>query len=199
MEAVYQALGFRYRHFPFAVSTENATVTLLRESNNQVDADAKLIKDKADLRDKRLQAAARRDGTTVNASALDFVQFLRHHVAERRLPAGTPPQEGRVVVKMDIEGEEYSLLPALISSGVLCGCVDLLLVEWHVRNSKWFLRGALPLPIERERVVALQRSMALLLTLSRPACRTHMRKLDDESYSFDTLLAHPLPPLPPVP
>jgi hypothetical protein len=183
MESVFQSRGYRYVHFPFAVSSENATVTLLREKDNTYDADAKLIKNKADLKHKRLKAAVDRAGATVNASVLDFVEFLRVHILERELPRSLTPAEGRVVVKMDIEGEEYNLLPHLISSGVLCQSTDLLLLEWHVRNSKWFLKGALPSPIEKERVIHFQKSLQLLLTLSHPVCKTDMKKLDDESYS----------------
>jgi hypothetical protein len=194
MQAVYQSLGYRYMHFPVAVSTENSTVTLLREVSSN-DAAAKLIKNKADLSDKRLQQVASRTGTTVDTHTIDFVEFLQKHIMERKLPEGVSSTQSRVMIKMDIEGEEYSLLPALVSSGVLCRTVDVLLVEWHVRNSRWFLKGVLPLPIDREKVLAFQRSVKLLLTLSKPACRTDMRKLDDESYMGDTLVSHPLPRL----
>lgn len=193
MESAYQSMGYRFVFFPIAVSTENASVTLLRPANNQIDAGATLIKNDIDLKDKKLQHVTRKSGTTVRTVTVDFVQFLKHHVLERQLLPGTTPDESRVLIKMDIEGEEYNLLPALISSGLLCQAVDQLLIEWHLRNARWFLHGALPLPINRDKVLALQSAMGLLLKLSSPPCKTRLRKLDDESYRVEALALNPLP------
>ena len=195
IETVYRALGYRHLHFPMAVSSENTTLTLLRAQNNQFDADAHLIKNREDLQHQRLKAHVSRANTTVTATVVDFVEFLRVHVLARQLPTGMRGK-GQVVIKMDIEGEEYNLLPHLITSGVLCQSTDLLLIEWHIRNSRWFLKGVLPLPIVKEKVVQLQKSMSMLLALSRPSCKTELRKIDDESFSHDSLDTNPLPPLP---
>ena len=48
--------------------------------------------------------------------------------ARPRAMEGEPP--ARLVLKMDVEGSEYELLPALLRSGLGCG-LDLLLVEFH--------------------------------------------------------------------
>ena len=48
----------------------------------------------------------------------------------------SPPS---VVMKMDVEGYEYELLPSLILSGALCG-IDFIVIEWHdqhLENSKF--------------------------------------------------------------
>lgn len=194
IEAVYKALGFRHKHFAMAVSSENTTMTLLRAQNNAFDADAHLVKDKEDLKHKRLKAATTREGTTVTTEVIDFVEFLRVHVLERQIPLQRKgQQQGKVIIKMDIEGEEYNLLPHLITSGVLCQSTNLLLIEWHIRNSRWFLKGILPLPIEKDRVVSFQKSMHMLLSLTSPVCKTEMRKIDDESFSHDSLESNPLP------
>ena len=45
---------------------------------------------------------------------------------------GTPKAlGGRTALKMDIEGGEYGVLPALLASGVLCEYVTDIEIEWH--------------------------------------------------------------------
>ena len=48
----------------------------------------------------------------------------------------------RVILKMDIEGAEYTLLPRLIETGAIA-LIDLLLIEWH-----WEPIEGLPCPVE---------------------------------------------------
>eukprot|EP00443_Scrippsiella_acuminata_P127061 CAMPEP_0115690930 /NCGR_PEP_ID=MMETSP0272-20121206/62381_1 /TAXON_ID=71861 /ORGANISM="Scrippsiella trochoidea, Strain CCMP3099" /LENGTH=355 /DNA_ID=CAMNT_0003130867 /DNA_START=170 /DNA_END=1234 /DNA_ORIENTATION=+ len=58
---------------------------------------------------------------------IDFPAFLR-----RALAARSHDRPGRVLVKMDIEGSEFEVLPVLLENGDLCtGKIDRLLVEFH--------------------------------------------------------------------
>ena len=52
-----------------------------------------------------------------------FSRWLDDNVLHRKLPSvvyGTYPKNATIVVKLDIEGSEYLVLPDLISSGALC-------------------------------------------------------------------------------
>jgi FkbM family methyltransferase len=53
---------------------------------------------------------------------VDFARVLSH---------ATKDTSGPVLMKLDVEGSEYSLLPRLLLSGALCR-VDYLFVEWHL-------------------------------------------------------------------
>ena len=76
-------------------------------------------------------------------NVIDFVEFAHRHVLARTwqppLTAGggggavradSGDARMRMVVKMDIEGGEYTLLPALLVSGVACAA-DRILTEFH--------------------------------------------------------------------
>jgi len=63
----------------------------------------------------------------VAVSVVDLGQFIRQHVISRKLPAGAV---SRVVMHLDIEGCEHSLLPRLMEAGVLCE-LDFLYLELH--------------------------------------------------------------------
>ena len=56
----------------------------------------------------------------VNVSAIDLSSWMQKHLRCSDF----------IVLKIDIEGAEYKVLPALVKSGMVC-MVDLLLVEWH--------------------------------------------------------------------
>ena len=66
--------------------------------------------------------------------SLNFSQFVLDEIAGRKIPAedvaaGIKP---RVLMKLDIEGSEYEVLPALMESGALCH-IDTIFLEWHPR------------------------------------------------------------------
>ena len=81
--------------------------------------------------------------------AINFPRFLQRTVAEAEL----------TILKLDVEGAEYSILPRLLLDGTLCR-VQHLLVEWHL--------GALP---EAERLAALNLRNAFELLLERGCAR----------------------------
>ena len=70
-----------------------------------------------------------------NASAptltLDVARLLQQRVLPRRLPASTgDAKRPAVIIKMDIEGSEFSVLSRLLALGLLCS-IDYLGVEFH--------------------------------------------------------------------
>jgi FkbM family methyltransferase len=183
MEEVYKILGWRYYHFNAAVSNRNATLSLLRRNNNSFDFAAVLVKDSS--RFKNISPAT---FNTVQVTVIDFIEFIERHIINRRIHS--PNGKGKVIVKMDIEGEEYDLLPALISSGLLCGSVDVIMVEFHVRQAKRFL-GPTYYNATKEDIFALMLSMKR--AIEAPECGVHFQKLDDETFQFDSFANNPLP------
>ena len=63
--------------------------------------------------------------------AVDLAAIVLHAADNvKRTHRRSGPSQGSVLLKLDCEGAEYSLLPHLEHSGALCA-VDQLLVEWH--------------------------------------------------------------------
>lgn len=156
MAAVYSSIGWRMKYLPYAVGSSNGTLPLLRE-NSKFDQAAVLVKN-ASL----FKHAVIGDHNTVQVEVIDLMEFIETQIRTRTSDStigsssrGSSTNKvggntGRVVIKMDIEGEEYKLLPNLIASGVLCRYVDALYVEYHVRHSRKFLEEKMP-HLTRER------------------------------------------------
>ena len=95
-------------------------------------------------------------------STLDLPRWLANHTrakAQRRFTGGmmTP-----VILKMDIEGAEYSIMRELVSSGFMCHNVDVLVVEWH----RGKLNASLAVPLEVD--------TTLQWLLSTPSCKMRL-------------------------
>ena len=71
---------------------------------------------------------------SVMIPSVNFSQFVLDEIAGRKIPAedlaaGITP---RVLMKLDIEGSEYEVLPALMETGALCH-INTIFLEWHPR------------------------------------------------------------------
>ena len=95
------------------------------------------------------------------ANALDLVRFITSDIA---------PFASVVVMKLDVEGAEYDLLPQLLMKGVLCH-MDLIFTEYH------------PWLASRQKVDVVDHINTLIENM--PSCRTVLSSLDDESYHHD--------------
>jgi hypothetical protein len=95
----------------------------------------------------------------------------------QRLPLG---------MKIDIEGEEYAMLPALITSGGLCE-MDMVYIETHPRSFATETGKVVGLKIP-----AIEKSFEQMRR-ANPRCSVQYMHLDDETYLYaDTQV--PLPP-----
>ena len=115
---------------------------------------------------------------------LDFREVLQR-VAARRLPPRhrylTPP---RVLMKLDVEGEELRVLPHILAppERTLCHSVDAMSIEYHSHVSRSFAAN-------RPHEVLLDRW--LVAESKDPACRfKRLFHVDDESFVHDGV---PLP------
>ena len=79
-----------------------------------------------------VQAAGGQAG--VLTSVIDLASFYRTNVMRRRAADAKADAAGHVVMKLDVEGAEYAVSPALLASGVLCD-IDYLFLEMHPPRS----------------------------------------------------------------
>ena len=123
---------------------------------------------------------------------LRLSSWIKHHVTERKIPpfpfGVNSNQTPKVVMKMDIEGSEYVVLPDLILSGALCG-VDFLFGEFH----PWFVPLNFTghrIKLERRQDASHLQNVLIDVVPSSRNCKTRFKYLDDESYLHDGI---PLP------
>ena len=87
----------------------------------------------------------------------------------------------RLVMKMDIEGAEYVVLPSMLSSGAFCR-LDVLFIEWHdnmnPKSNKWTSKS-------------LRRAL-LARTQITTGCQVTVLDLDDEDYAKSSTTLVPL-------
>lgn len=176
MEAIYQSLGIRYYFFPYAVSTVDTTFQLSKP-NSDTQMAASLVK---------TTSPATPSSNSVTVQVLNLLQFFRKYFEMNS-------KIQHFLCKMDIEGEEYNLLPALISSGLICH-IDLLTVEYHLSRSPRFQSGFLQ-TMKRGEVAEFQRNISSFIDRfsSTKPCKTQVIKLDDELYHGDNLMTNPFP------
>lgn len=100
---------------------------------------------------------------------LDFVVPLikAHELRTEKLPP--------VIMKLDVEGAEFVVLPALIIRGALCH-IDLIFAEWHGDSMRLAMPGRANLT--KDEII---RSFEDLRSVD-PACKVKFSDLDDESY-----------------
>lgn len=167
IEKAYSQQGWRARWFaPFAVSNMTGNVTFwLNELPGRPGGSM-------DIGASTINRASDDSGINVTVPEVDFGSFLE----ALRLHA----EPGYKLMKMDIEGSEFDVLPELLQRGLLCkGSLDLMTIEWH------------PQYIGEER---LEQAQELMKEVHRPGkCHTQDTKVlevDDESYLYDGM---PLP------
>jgi hypothetical protein len=117
---------------------------------------------------------------TFTVATIDVARFLKVVVDDRVMVPGQSP--GKVVAKMDVEGEEFKIIPHLIATRALCS-IDVLFVEWHERS--FAARQQQGLREIRTRLKSFVKD-------AQNKCATTVIRLDDESYGR----AHENPGLP---
>ena len=118
--------------------------------------------------------------------------WIKRHISLRKIPANPLGNQSHktpsVVLKMDIEGSEYVVLPDLIFSGTLCD-IDFIFGEFHPSFAPLNFGGQ-KISLETEEEATHYRDL-LTEILSVPTnCKTRFQHIDDESYLHDGV---PLP------
>lgn len=103
---------------------------------------------------------------------VDMLETLAKLTAYRR-------KNAKVVVKLDIEGKEYLVLPVLFDQGFLCDThIDQLLIAWHVGDSKSEFASA----------VKFERNFRMLLDTQECNATQILALNDDSVYLADVHL-----------
>lgn len=128
---VYKAKGWHYELVAAAAGARPANLTFYHNKNYNSRGNKKYQAPELGFGVK-----PRGTGGSVTVPVIDFADFLIKHVHGRRLPEAATPRSlpPRVVVKMDIEGAEYAVVPHLIDTGALCQAVSFITFEWHIRQ-----------------------------------------------------------------
>ena len=128
---------------------------------------------------------------------IDFAAFVMEEVAGRKLPATGSRLAPAVVVKMDIEGVEFALVPRLLETRALCA-VNFLSVEWHCKAKFLPLHleaaDGTSILVDDEARCSARRNALRGLLMSQAAgssCAGHfeLSDIDDESYWNERLPA----------
>ena len=110
-----------------------------------------------------LPERVRKSGTNRTSNALDLAEFIIHEIT---------PFASVVVMKLDIEGAEYELLPRLVMKGALCH-VDLIFMEQH--PSEW--------ASSKQQEQLFHHARALFD--GETGCKAKVSLIDDESFLHD--------------
>mmetsp|Transcript_19866 Transcript_19866/g.29853 ORF Transcript_19866/g.29853 Transcript_19866/m.29853 type:complete len:338 (-) Transcript_19866:699-1712(-) len=88
------------------------------------------------------QSYPKRPSTKVTVPQVNLAEWIEYHIYERKKPTtvyGTQYPSGTkatVMMKLDIEGSEYFVLPSLLYTGVFCKALDVVFGETHERLNK---------------------------------------------------------------
>lgn len=175
----YAALGWRYHVVNQAAGDRAGSLTFYHNGDEEFGEWAFGVKKWHD------------GAQSVSVPVIRLVDWVEQHIVHRAIPSATYGNyEGgpKVVMKMDVEGTEFVLLPDLIFSGKICS-VDFVFGEFH--------EGAAPLEFpgqdfslgDVEQTTQLRTSLLDVIRSPRN-CRTVFSLGDDESYLHDGI---PLP------
>ena len=177
LQAAYASVGWRHIHVPAGVSDRTGSIPFHDNGGYSKTG----LKNFLSFATKRLDAGT---APSTVVPVLDFAHFLGLFRLLHPAPA-------RVLLKMDIEGVEYAVLPEALRRGVLCKHVDTISLEFHSRYAPLQVSDVSLPSVERaERHEATIREL-LEKAAHDPSCRLkRVLYVDDESHKMD---GQPLP------
>lgn len=194
LEHAYRKVGLRYHAISAGVSDQDGNITFYHQDRGQNNewgfSSFKIYKDES--------TAAANNVTEVQVPVIRLSKWLRENIYNRSIPKMkyAPEIEPKVLMKMDVEGMEYILLPDLMVSGILCQTVDGITMEWHPRGypvpaDKETRRGGLSFNDKKSADGFGDNLLKAFHSLRNDDCKTkEILLLDDEKYHMDGI---PLP------
>ena len=190
LEEAYKLQGWRYHYIAAAVSNAEGNITFYHNHDER--------KEEWGFGDHDLKKGGKA-GIPVLVPTLRLSDWLMKEVYERQLPTdvyvqGSYANGPRVVMKMDIESQEYAVLPDMMFSGSLCRTVNTIFGEYHPWAIKYDQdqstgRGGLTIA-KGEGPQKIADFVAFFHSFRYCEMNTHFIELDDESYLHDGV---PLP------
>lgn len=187
VETAYKAMGWRYEFIPAGISDQEGNMTFYH------------------LHDERFNewgfTTVRKvhplgfAGIEEQVTVIRLASWLQEQVHERVIPTTVYGEYGdsgpKVVMKFDVEGLEFVVLPDLLVSGALCNTVDFVFGEFHYQDFFYPLKFPEHNMILRDADEARQfANGAVKMMETSKACKTRYDGRDDESYLKDGM---PLP------
>jgi FkbM family methyltransferase len=183
LQLAYQAMGWRYIPILTGVGDHDGNLTFYHQN---------------DEGQKEWGFSTQKFGPDSTAEIVPVIhlsKFLIEHIRSRTIPNivyGKYVEGPKVLMKMDVEGMEYFIVPDMIASGALCTTVDYIFGEVH------YLPQFFPLTLRSNKTLsdgwqsALDTFDHFLSAMDNAGnCRTQkFHPEDDESYLHDGL---PLP------
>ena len=177
----YEAMGWRYHVMHFGASDIDGTMDFFHQGDTDHEEWGFSVK----------QFGA--GSTKVSVPVIRFSKWLEEHVNKRKIPSTPHGSYGdsagpKVIMKVDVEGTEYAMLPDLMLSGAMCG-IDIMFGEFHPKFAPLDFPGQrIPLSTEVE-TREFQGALTKVIPSSRN-CNTVFLMADDEQYLHDGM---PLP------
>ena len=94
-----------------------------------------------------------------------------------------------IVLKPDIEGSEYVVLPDLLFSGALCE-LDFVFGEFHSPNARLEAPGMNVNLNTQQNLITFEKAMELVIRGFSRTCKVRFQQIDDKAYLHDDI---PLP------
>jgi len=181
ISSAYKAMGWRYEPISAGVGDSDGNITFYhvndKKANNEWGFTSRIIA----------------GGTPEHVPVIRLASWLQKEVQNREIPV--PFREykygPKVVMKMDVEGMEFIVLPDLLLSGALCSTIDYVFGEWHypaVYYPMKFTENNFVLNTPEEAKPFGESMLKMIQTVR--FCKTRYETVDDESYLFD---GKPLP------
>ena len=191
LQSAYRHMGWRYSFFPYALGVNTSGELVFYENGGANGGEQNEYWGFGTTQRHNNQREVR-----VPSVSLDTVL---EQIGRRRLPRASRAghtMHPRVLVKMDIEGSEFAVIPQVMMTGRLCQVVDYLSVEWHPRPNpvRFYAKQQLNLPTYAEAATIVRVLKAAMADGGYAGgCLTNVVEVDDETYVHD---GRPLPGFP---
>ena len=134
------------------------------------------------------------NATAKTVSIIRLSSWIQDEIVGRVIPtkqySEVQSEHPKIIMKLDIEGSEFTVFPDLLTTGVLCNHIDFLMGEFHYSpgNHNYY-----PINLtsdgkhvlhHRKEGEALAREMLRLVDIT-DSCKTKISLEDDESYLTD--------------
>jgi len=197
LQEAYSKVGWRYHHFAAGAGDKVENVTFYHQDNGN--------------NNEWGFSSSKREGgenIPVNVTSIRLSSWLREHIEGRMIPQA-PSDAGSknetkveskrptVVMKFDVEGYEYILLPDLMFTGAMCSNIDYAFGEVHpwigaeIPPEEKTGKGGLYLRSKPEARKYWDDLLMAFRSLRSNDCRTKIEELDDESYLMDGMPLDP--------
>lgn len=185
LESFYKRQGWRYHYLPFGVSDIEGHLDFYHQDDAQ----------RGEL-GFSIYPRFGRNTSVERVRVIRLSKWLQQNIVAREVPklAGMD-RAPRVIMKLDIENSEFSVLPDLIFSGALCSAVDYVFGEFHTQQKFPAVRiesdpdtgrGGLNLSTSQAKRTFVDQLLLALHSLRGSDCKTQrFDEEDDETYWRD--------------